>query len=247
MKKNKAMRLGSAVLVLALLTSCAICSTFAKYTTTADGEDSARVAYWGFGTDTDNTFALFANTYDNGSVKASGKTGSATTADNVVAPGTSKETTLSFKYNEHSTLGITAPEVKYSLATEVKVTGISGSSDADTTDLDSNENFVWTIKAPGDETATEYQTFDAFTTGLKTKLSGDSSGTKTYEAGTIPSGLNSTSVYTIGWSWKYQTADDTTTDDNEMTEQDETDTAMGNATDLDDLAISIKITATQVD
>ena len=44
MKKNKAMRLASALMVLTLLTTCVISSTFAKYTTSANGEDSARVA-----------------------------------------------------------------------------------------------------------------------------------------------------------------------------------------------------------
>lgn len=54
MKKNKAMRLASALMVLTLLTTCVISSTFAKYTTSANGEDSARVAKWGFEADDDS-------------------------------------------------------------------------------------------------------------------------------------------------------------------------------------------------
>ena len=46
MKKNRMMRVASALLVAVLLTTCAISGTFAKYVSTATGEDAARVAYW---------------------------------------------------------------------------------------------------------------------------------------------------------------------------------------------------------
>ncbi len=45
--KNKMMRIASVLLVAALITTCAISGTFAKYVTKASGEDSARVAKWG--------------------------------------------------------------------------------------------------------------------------------------------------------------------------------------------------------
>lgn len=47
MEKNRMMRLASALLILTLLTTCMISGTFAKYTTQATGEDTARVAKWG--------------------------------------------------------------------------------------------------------------------------------------------------------------------------------------------------------
>ena len=46
MKKNVMMRVASALLVAVLMTTCAISGTFAKYTTTATGSDTARVAKW---------------------------------------------------------------------------------------------------------------------------------------------------------------------------------------------------------
>lgn len=46
MKKNKMMRVASALLVAVLLTTCAISGTFAKYVASANGSDSARVAKW---------------------------------------------------------------------------------------------------------------------------------------------------------------------------------------------------------
>ena len=66
MKKNKAMRLASTLLVVALLTACAISGTFAKYTTTATNSDSATVAKWSLKLNNDEftstnavTFGLF--------------------------------------------------------------------------------------------------------------------------------------------------------------------------------------------
>lgn len=47
MKKNKAMRLASLLLVLVLMTSSVVGGTFAKYTYTTNGSDEARVAKWG--------------------------------------------------------------------------------------------------------------------------------------------------------------------------------------------------------
>ena len=48
MKKNHVMRISAALLVVVLLTTCAIAGTYAKYTTTARGSSSARVAKWAF-------------------------------------------------------------------------------------------------------------------------------------------------------------------------------------------------------
>lgn len=46
MRKNKMMRLASGLLVAVLLTTSMISGTFAKYTSTKSGSDSARVAKW---------------------------------------------------------------------------------------------------------------------------------------------------------------------------------------------------------
>lgn len=92
MKKNRTMRLAALLLVLTLITSCFVGGTFARYITTANGSDDARVAEWGV-TITTTTDGLFADTYKNdeeigttiavnagNSVDAEG--------DDVVAPGT---------------------------------------------------------------------------------------------------------------------------------------------------------------
>lgn len=62
MKKNKMMRLASWLLVLTLLTTCIISGTFAKYVTSDDAEDTARVAKWGVTTTISG--ALFGEHYN---------------------------------------------------------------------------------------------------------------------------------------------------------------------------------------
>lgn len=47
MKKNKIMRIASVLLIVTLLSTCAISGTFAKYVVTGEAEGYARVAKWG--------------------------------------------------------------------------------------------------------------------------------------------------------------------------------------------------------
>lgn len=46
MRKNKALRLGAVILMVALITACFASSTFARYTSEASGEATAVVAKW---------------------------------------------------------------------------------------------------------------------------------------------------------------------------------------------------------
>lgn len=78
MKKNMFLRVASVLLVLTLLSTCAISGTFAKYVTTGSSEDSARVAKWGIQITATGADALFATEY-----------GTTVKSDvDVVAPGT---------------------------------------------------------------------------------------------------------------------------------------------------------------
>lgn len=239
MKKNRTMRVASLLLALTLITSCFVGGTFAKYTTSTTGGDSARVAYWGFDQEATTTIDLFDGEYD-GTVDAEN-------GDNVIAPGTSKTTTFAFGYTPKGTDknaltagAIAAPEVDYTFTVDA---GITGDYDA----LDANTNFKWTLQK-GNETIKEFQTVALLIAELK-GLSGDATGTKTYEAGTLPTAFTAADeVYTIGWVWDFETADDADeTNGSEMAAQDAIDTAMGNAQDLDDVTFSITITATQID
>ena len=96
MKKNHMMRIASVLLVVILLTTCAISATFAKYTATGSGKDTASVAKWEvkFGDDKlaadtmkFNLFDTITNTNPTAGVAKS-------VADNVIAPGTKGEFTV---------------------------------------------------------------------------------------------------------------------------------------------------------
>ena len=111
MKKNKFLKLASGLLVLCLLTTCVISTTFAKYTTSGSANDTARVAKWGV------EVAVQAGDVDKSETNAfydEYKNGTKTTvkgSQEVVAPGTSG-TLVSFSVSG-------TPEVALSIAFDV--------------------------------------------------------------------------------------------------------------------------------
>lgn len=218
MKTNKMMRVASALLVAVLLTTCAISGTFAKYTSSATATDSARVAYWGWQA-TGLTLDLFDGSYTN----VAGTSGA-----NVIAPGTSKTTTFGFGYDTNGS--VTVPEVAYSFTVDATATG-------DYDSLDANNNFKWTFKASGSETTNQYNTVAELIAAIKA-LSGEADGSKDYGAGELPTAFTSADqTYEIGWVWNFSSD----------AAGDSADTAMGNATELENISITITITATQID
>ena len=95
MMKNKMMRIASVLLVAVLLSTCAISGTFAKYVTSKESTDTARVAK--FGVDLAVTVdGAFATEYDadttandeHGVAIAKTVVASSADQDNLVAPGT---------------------------------------------------------------------------------------------------------------------------------------------------------------
>ena len=79
MFKNKYIKLASVLVILCLITTCGVSSTFAKYTTGGTATDSARVAKWGVNVTVTGENA-FKTTYGT-TVQSSG-------THKVVAPGT---------------------------------------------------------------------------------------------------------------------------------------------------------------
>lgn len=257
-KRNKAMRLASALLVLTLLTVCAISGTFAKYTGSITGSDKARVAYWGF-TPSSLTLDLFSESYENVDSSVDG--------ENVVAPGTMQNQLVKFAYtNGNSSFtgatAIEAPEVAYNL--KIDAANADGTDTTTIATLDTDANFMWvvcpaskmdtTTGLPTDfdqTTATTYtyQTHAEMLAAIKA-ISGDVSGTKQYTAGQLPTGdaaeMFTGNGYYIGWVWLYDDgAASTPKQANSNT--DATDTTAGNASALDKLVLKIDIGATQVD
>ena len=89
MKKNKMMRIASVLLIVTLLSTCAISGTFAKYVVKGTGEAEAQVARWGIKISMDGD-TLFSNKY----VKSDTGRGVAVLAKgeyDVVAPGTNSD------------------------------------------------------------------------------------------------------------------------------------------------------------
>lgn len=219
MKKNKAMRLASALLVLTLLTTCAISSTFAKYVTKAEGIDTARVAKWGFeGGSTIAITDLFKTAYDQNVL---GK------AD-VIAPGTTNSAKFGFTYG--GAAGATAPEVAYTF--EISTTG---STCADS--IKNNANIQWKL----DDNA--WGTWDQMITAIEA-LDGNQAENK-YAPNTLPVAFNTAGAneHTVFWQWVFETSEG----EGQPATQDGIDTAMGNATELADVTLKITVAATQVD
>lgn len=94
MKKNRFMRLASCLLILCLITTCAISTTFAKYVSGDSASDTARVAKWGITVSTSGN--LFGENYGakDHATNADSITSTATMTvstsedDDIVAPGT---------------------------------------------------------------------------------------------------------------------------------------------------------------
>jgi len=224
MRKNKVMRVASALLVAVLLSTCAISGTFAKYVTTASGTDTARVAKWGVAiTANGTTFAKEYDTHDAGYAGTIAK--SVISTDNVVAPGTG---------GDMASMTISGtPEVA------VKVT-----YEADF-DISSNWTVDGTFYCPliinVEGTRVDGKDYDAeadFEAAVENLING---WTKAYAPGTDLSGndVKADSV-SVSWEWPFSTSE----------ENDVKDTWLGGQASADNAAtvtLSIKTTVTQID
>lgn len=179
MKKNRLMRLACLLIVLTLMTSCFVGGTFAKYTTSAGAEDTARVAKWGFDEATSLTFELFNVSDDTG-----------IGADGLIAPGSSK--TINFDFVNSATDA--APEVAY------KVTVSTDGSTANIGDLDGV--VTWKLGT------NSYTSWSAFLAAIK-NLSGNASGSKEYAPNDpLPDVLKNGVNNSVGWEWPFNGDDD---------------------------------------
>lgn len=85
MKRNKLFLLGLFVVFAAVLSLSLVSSTFARYTTSNNATDSARVAKWGVDVTT-TSYAMFAETY--AKTEATTFDNTVESTEKVVAPGT---------------------------------------------------------------------------------------------------------------------------------------------------------------
>lgn len=218
MKKNKMMRLASVLLVVTLLTTSAISGTFAKYTTSNSGNDTARVAYWGFKNNTMNITDLFSNVYDS-TVKS---------LTDVIAPGTAGSATFAFAYE-----GTEAPEVAYTFQVDT-----NGSMCADT--IKNNPNILWKLDSG------TWGTWDAMITAIEA-LDGNKTGNR-YEPGTLPDAfLAENTGHTIFWKWIFDENAGNKENGTTNNDAGDTAMGSVAAADLANVTVVVNITATQID
>lgn len=221
MKKNKMMRAASALMVATLLTTSVISGTFAKYVTSVNSYDWARVAVWGFKPTTINISNLFKNAYD-----STVKSGDVYNND-VIAPGTAGSAKFGFTYKG----SVNAPEVAYKFSVDTK-----GSNCADY--IKANPNILWQLDGG------HWGTWEDLLSNIK-GLSGNPSGTKIYAPGELPEAFKQAgaNLHTVTWKWIF---DENASNHETTANNDENDTVMGN----DGSAVVnlvITITATQID
>ena len=109
MKKNNIRKVAGAIMVMSLITTCAIGTTFAKYTTGSSASDTARVAKWGVEVSTSGT--LFGKQYKDVIVKSGDDSISVESSNEakVVAPGTKNDVGMKISIKGQ-------PEVDYAVS-----------------------------------------------------------------------------------------------------------------------------------
>ena len=222
MKKNNTMRIAAGLAVAALLSTCLVSGTYAKYTTRNTSKDAAQVAKWGVVVADDGGHA-FSGKYAKDDVdvtftKGDDNTVVAQGSYNVVAPGTKgkfKAATVSGK-----------PEVAVRVDNEAEIT-LNGWNIA--TDHPNGFYCPLTFKVNG--TAVDLSncnSADAVQKAIQTAVAATS---KNYAAGTELSNANSAN---IEWAWAFDG-------------DDASDTKLGDLTTAPTINITVTTTVTQID
>ena len=227
MKKNRMMRVASALMVAVLLSTCAISGTFAKYITEKESTDTARVAK--FGVDLAVTVdGAFATEYDAdttatdklGAAIAKTVVASSTDQDNLVAPGTKGDLMAS------ATIAGT-PEVAVNVKQEATLVLTNWA-------VEGTYYCPLVITVDGAKFyGMDYTSAAEFIAAVEAALDSDVN----YEPNT-----DLTESHSVTWAWAFEGTDGKQTD--------ELDTALGNyAAKTGDITISFtyKVTVTQID
>ena len=227
MKKNNTMRIAAGLAVAALLSTCLVSGTYAKYTKGNTSHDTAQVAKWGVKVQSDGGGA-FAREYakDNTAFTVADNTVVAQGEYDLVAPGTSgtfKAATVSGK-----------PEVAVRVDNEAKIT-LNGWNGA--TDHPSGFYCPLTFKVNGKAVdLSKCDSAEAVQNAIQAAVAATS---KDYAAGTELSNANSAN---IEWAWAFESGND------EVAKKatDEKDTALGDLTAAPTISIAVTTTVTQI-
>ena len=220
MKKNKMMRIASVLLVAVILTTCAISGTFAKYVTSGNGSDNARVAK--FGVTITGTADTFKETYAKNDTGFTLAANSVVSTEDVLAPGTS---------GSMAAFTITGtPEVAVRVA-------FAGTLELGDKWEDEGNAYYCPIEVTvGDATfkGTSYASADEFEAAVNAKIATYS---KDYAAGTDLSTIGADAPE-ISWAWAFEGNDDAK--DTYLGDQ----AAVGNAAEI---SLAVTATVTQID
>ncbi len=173
-----------ALLLAVVVTGYSVSGTYAKYTTTMESSDKARVAVWKVGTAF--TIDLFDNTYDNGAVKSKGEE-----TDKVVAPGTTGSYAFAITGGDEL-----KPEVAYKLDVTV---------DQEKTKDDTERLRFWLDADSYDGASDKYASISE----LKSNLGNDLSVEKVEVGKNLNDALSN---HTLHWEWQFSEAEKDTTD-----------------------------------
>ncbi len=237
MKKNKMMRLASILLVLTLLSTCAISGTFAKYVTSDSATDTARVAKWGVTASITND-PMFSTTYASDTSGYTDNTVVSSGSEKLVAPGTKNDTGVSFTIGGAPEVAVKV-EAVFTATKDVKLAAGTYTDNPTTGDLVEDPYTLakdytpvkYTLTKDGTKVVDGKTLADVAT--YINALSGD------YAANTGLSAINGT--YKLTWAWDYSNGDDVA------------DTILGNAAVTaisgasTEIAYSLSITITQID
>lgn len=226
MKKTGFMRAALLLLVLTLITSCFVGGTFAKYTTSATGSDTARVAK--FGVQITANGATFAKEYatDDAGVAATIAKSVVSTGENVVAPGTKGDMV---KMALSGT-----PEVAVRVGYTANVTVSNWT-------VDGGFYCPITIKVKGEDGGSlvfhglDYTDADQFARAVENEIAAFSAN---YAAQTDLSTAGVTAPE-VSWEWVYE--------GDGVHQTNEKDTALGNAAAPATITLAIETTVTQID
>ena len=263
MTKNKFLKIASLLVMLCLISTCAISTTFAKYTTRDEASDTARVAKWGVRL-TVSGDDMLKNSYSNSDNTVTVLSSSST--ENVVAPGTSGSSVFSI---------VGTPEVMTQITIEFNVTedvwlkaGKYHDATTGANECTLTENYfpvVFTLKQTHNRNGA-MQTPVTLATGNLTDIQ---TFLNTYNANaTYAPNTNLAATFELSWAWAFNgndaadttlgnlivdRANSTTIVQKEVTaggatsDQTPVEGMTGTADYNLDLAYTITITATQVD
>ena len=179
MKKTKMLKAGLLTMGLAMATTAMVGGTMARYVTSTDSEDAARVAIWGINKDAVTEFNLFQDSYENvENVKEDGK--------KLIAPGTEGTATFSFVNNDETH----APEVAYKLTV-----------DTEGSEIHKKLKEIQPLKFTLD--GTEYNTWEDLLAAIEALDGEAGKDGAEYAAGKTNDAFAHGETHTIGWKWDF--------------------------------------------